>query len=108
MATERSASAVMIFTTPSGIPARMASSARAKADKGVCSAGLITIVQPAAIAGAILRVIMALGKFQGVIATQTPTGCLRTIKRLSPQIVVGIVPETRFASSAYHSINEAP
>ena len=94
--------------TPFGMPARTASSASAKADSGVCSAGLMTIVQPAAMAGAILRVIIAFGKFQGVMATQTPTGCFRTMKRLSPQMVVGIVPETRLASSAYHSIKDAP
>ena len=40
-------------------------------------------MQPAASAGAALRVIMALGKFQGVIAAQTPTGCLNTIQPLS-------------------------
>ena len=94
--------------TPFGIPARRASSASASADKGVCSAGLITMLQPAAMAGAILRVIMAIGKFQGVIAAQTPMACLRTISRLSPQVVEGMVPATRFASSANHSINEAP
>ena len=41
-------------------------------------AGLTTMVQPAASAGPTLRVIMALGKFQGVIAAHTPTGCLIT------------------------------
>ena len=44
-------------------------------------AGLTTMVQPAASAGAHLRVIMAFGKFQGVIAAHTPTGCLSTIRR---------------------------
>ena len=34
------------------------------------------IVQPAANAGAALRVIIAAGKFQGVIAAQTPIPCL--------------------------------
>ena len=47
------------------------------------SAGLITTVQPAANAGATLRVIMALGKFQGVIAATTPTGCLMAMMRRS-------------------------
>ena len=97
-----------MLITPSGIPARLPSSAKANADNGVSSAGLITMVQPAAIAGAILRVIMAIGKFQGVIATQTPIGCLRTIKRLSLQVVLKIDPSTRFASSANHSTKEAP
>ena len=72
------------------MPARSASSASASADSGVCSAGLTTTVQPAASAGATLRVIIAIGKFHGVIAAQTPTGCLSTRKRL-PASVVGIV-----------------
>jgi hypothetical protein len=38
-------------------------------------AGFITIVQPAAMAGPILRVPIAIGKFQGVIMRQGPTGC---------------------------------
>jgi hypothetical protein len=37
------------------------------------------MVQPAAIAGAALRGIIAIGKFQGVIAAQTPIGCRMTI-----------------------------
>ena len=90
------------------MPARFANSARAKADSGVNSAGLMTIVQPAANAGAILRVIIAMGKFQGVIATQTPIACFKTMRRLSLQVVPRIDPSTRFASSANHSTNEAP
>ena len=35
----------------------------------------MTTEQPAASAGAIFRVIMAAGKFQGVMIPQTPTGC---------------------------------
>ncbi len=73
----------MTLKTPGGKPARCANSASASAESGVCSAGLITTVQPAARAGATLRVIMAMGKFQGVMAAQTPIGCLSTTKRLS-------------------------
>ena len=105
---ERSASAVTILITPSGMPASFARTANARAERGVCSAGLITIVQPAAIAGATLRVIIAVGKFQGVIATQTPIGCLRTIILLSDQVVDGTAPATRLPSSANHSIKEFP
>ena len=36
-----------------------------------------TTVQPAASAGPTLRVIIAAGKFHGVIAATTPTGCLQ-------------------------------
>ena len=39
----------------------------AKAENGVSAGGLMTAVQPAASAGPSLRVIMAEGKFQGVM-----------------------------------------
>ena len=90
------------------MPAWRLSSAKAKADKGVCSAGLITIVQPAAKAGAILRVIIAIGKFHGVMAAHTPIGCLSTSMRLSLQVLAGMLPATRLASSANHSKKLAP
>jgi hypothetical protein len=66
-----------MLSTPAGMPARMASSAAARAVSGVSSAGLMTTGQPAASAGATLRVIMASGKFQGVMAAHTPMGCLQ-------------------------------
>ena len=46
------------------------------------SAGLQTTVQPAASAGAILRAIIAAGKFHGVIAATTPTGSFSANMRL--------------------------
>ena len=69
-------------STPRGSPARSASSATASAESGVCSAGLSTIVQPAARAGAALRVTIAAGKFQGVMPAVTPTGSLTTTIRI--------------------------
>jgi hypothetical protein len=42
--------------------------------RGVWSAGRLTTVQPAASAGAILRLGRVIGKFQGVIVPTTPTG----------------------------------
>ncbi len=75
------ASPVMTLSTPAGMPARWASSASASAVSGVSGAGLITAVQPAASAGLTLRVIMAAGKFQGVIAAMTPIGWRITITR---------------------------
>ncbi len=66
------------------MPARSPSSASASAENGVDSAGLMTIVQPAASAAPALRVIMAFGKFHGVIAATTPIGCFSTTMRLSP------------------------
>ncbi len=74
---ELSPSAVTTLSTPAGMPARCASSASASADSGVCSAGLMMTGQPAASAGATLRVIIAMGKFHGVMAAHTPTGCFR-------------------------------
>ena len=59
---------VITLSTPSGSPASISTAARASVVKGVCAAGLITTVQPAASAGPILRVPMASGKFHGVIA----------------------------------------
>ena len=67
--------------SPSGTSARSMAWKRATADSGVCSAGLTTIVQPAAIAGASLRTIMASGKFHGVTAPATPRGFCWTMSR---------------------------
>ena len=80
---------VTTLNTPFGSPARSASSASARAESGVSSGGLTTTVQPAAMAGATLRVIIALGKFHGVIAATTPIGCFSTRMRL-PAAWVGI------------------
>src|SRR5690606_17648970 len=73
---------VMTLKTPAGRPASLPSSANASAEKGVSSDGFSTTVQPTAMAGATLRVIIAAGKFQGVTAATTPTGCLSTSNRL--------------------------
>ena len=67
--------------TPRGTPACSASAARAVAENGVWLAGLMTMGQPAANAAAALRVIIEEGKFHGVIAPTTPTGCLSTTIR---------------------------
>ena len=80
---------VITLITPLGIPAISANLARAKAQYGVSLAGLITMVQPAASAGAALRVIMAIGKFHGVMAATTPIGSLITKKRC-PALVLGM------------------
>src|SRR6202012_2105442 len=62
------------LTTPSGTPASSESRASSAIDSGVCSAGLITIVQPLASAGASFLTTISNGRFQGVIAPTTPTG----------------------------------
>ena len=58
---------VTMFKTPAGRPHSSRIWASAIIESGVCCAGLTTIVQPAASAGPILRVPIAIGKFQGVI-----------------------------------------
>ena len=75
---------VTTLSTPSGRPASARIAARACIDSGVCAAGLITMAQPAATAGPILRVPMAMGKFHGVMSRHTPTGWRMTRKRLVP------------------------
>ncbi len=74
---------VMRLSTPAGMPARSARTPRASAVSGVSPAGFTTAEQPAASAGETLRVIMAAGKFQGVMAATTPTGCRITMMRAS-------------------------
>ena len=78
-----SAAPVTIWKTPSGRPASRPSCAIASAESGVCSAGFSTIVQPAASAGADLRVGIAAGKFHGVMPAVTPTGSFVTTMRRS-------------------------
>jgi hypothetical protein len=55
----------------------------ASAQKGVCDAGFTTAVHPAASAGPTFRVIIAMGKFHGVMQPTTPIGSLVTMMRLS-------------------------
>ena len=56
-----------MLTTPSGKPASRISSPKRSAESGVCSAGLSTIVQPAASAGASFQAAIISGKFHGMI-----------------------------------------
>eukprot|EP00962_Isochrysis_galbana_P045169 scaffold17712_cov111-Isochrysis_galbana.AAC.2 len=65
------------------------------------------MVHPAASAGAALRVIMAEGKFQGVIAAATPTGCFMVTMRRPGVGQDRTCPATRLASSPNHSQKEA-
>ena len=98
-----SASPVTTEKTPGGTPASSASAATASAVSGVCSAGLSTIVQPTASAGADLRVGIAEGKFQGVMPAVTPIASLVTTIRFPGQGVGMTPPSSRFASSPNHS-----
>ncbi len=92
---------VITCSTPPGIPAFSASSASARAVKGVAEAGLTTAVQPAASAGPTLRVIMAAGKFHGVMAAMGPTGSLMA-RMLAPEGLGITAPFSRSASPANH------
>src|SRR5690606_2338833 len=74
---------VTMLNNPLGTPARSASTASASAESGVSAAGRPTNPQPAAMAGPHLRVIIALGKFHGVIEPTTPIGWRITVRRLS-------------------------
>ena len=99
----RSRDAQTMLSTPGGRPASTASSTSASEVSGVSSAGLATTVQPAASAGAILRAIIAAGKFHGVIAATTPTGS-RSASIRRPATGAGMTsPLARVASSANHS-----
>ena len=91
---------VMTLHTPAGRPARSRMSASASIDSGVCLAGLTTIVHPAAIAGPILRVPIAIGKFHGVMSRHGPTGCFITRSLDLPSGAVEKRPSMRTASSA--------
>ena len=62
------------WSTPSGMPASRASSARRRAVSGVISAGLTTMVLPVASAGPTFHEVMAMGKFHGTMAATTPRG----------------------------------
>jgi len=50
------------------------SSPSRNAERGVCSAGLRTTVQPVARAGPSFQAAISSGKFQGIICPTTPTG----------------------------------
>ena len=74
----------MTFRTPAGSPASCITAANSCEVSGVRLADFRTMVQPAATAGAILRVAMASGKFHGVISRHGPTGFLVTSSRDLP------------------------
>ena len=73
----------IIVKIPFGMPALSARTPIANADSGVSAAGRAIKAQPAASAGPAFLVIIALGKFQGVIDAATPIGCFITVIRLS-------------------------
>ncbi|CAB4539078.1 unannotated protein [freshwater metagenome] len=99
---------VITLITPAGRPASSKALTKNRVVSGVSSAGLTTMVQPAAIAGAILRVAIASGKFQGVIANAGPTG--RLVISIFP-VPSGFEPKRppiRAASSPNQRTNSLP
>ena len=63
-----------MLTSPFGMPASSSSSPIRSAVSGVSFGGLMTAAFPAPSAGASLRVIIAAGKFHGVMIATTPIG----------------------------------
>jgi len=99
---------VTMLSTPAGRPASSSVAASRSMVSGVDSAGLTTIVQPAAIAGPILRVPMASGKFQGVMNRHGPTGFFSVSSREPPAGFCIQRPWMRTASSENQRKNSAP
>ena len=97
-----------MLSTPSGRPTSARIAASASIVSGVCWAGLTTIVQPAAMAGPILRVPIAIGKFHGVTNRHGPTGFLIVSSRLPPAGACIQRPWMRTASSEYQRKNSLP
>src|SRR5688572_7163565 len=69
-----SPSPVTMLTTPFGMPASSSTFTKFTAESGVCDAGLNTTVLPQTSAGMIFHEGIAIGKFQGVMTEQTPSG----------------------------------
>ena len=62
------------LTTPRGMPASARILTKFNAESGVSVAGLKTTVLPQTSAGTIFHEGIAIGKFQGVMTAQTPSG----------------------------------
>src|SRR5699024_7471604 len=95
------------LTTTFGNRTRSQSSISLTAVRGLSLDGFMTIVQPAAKAGAVLSVNIARRKFQGVIAATTQIGFFHTCKRFPPVCEGTVSPYTRLPSSANQSRKEA-
>src|SRR5690606_41677811 len=89
-----------VLKTPGGKPARSSRSAKRRIDTGACSEGLATIVQPAASAGANLKVSRSSGEFHGRIAATTPAGSRVTYPKKSGRPVSTTRPSILSASPA--------
>src|SRR5690606_22208294 len=83
---------VTTCSTPLGSPASSKNLPISRPESGVSAGGFTIMVQPAASAAPSLRRICSDGKFQGVIATVTPAGCLIAVMRLSGPVEGTVVP----------------
>ena len=83
---------------PSGTPACCAILASSIAMRGVISAGLNTMAQPAARAGASFCASLAMGLFQGVMAPTTPSGSCTLMLKKSPR--EGVMVSSQISAAA--------
>ncbi len=88
------------LNTPLGAPASWMMAARAWATAGVGLAGFSTTVLPKARAGADFQAGMAMGKFQGAISPNTPTGSRRVVTSMPGRVESRAWPWRRSASPA--------
>src|ERR1044072_8661934 len=74
---------VTMLTTPAGTPASSSTLTKLMAESGVSDEGLKTTVLPQTRAGIIFHDGIAIGKFQGVMMPQTPSGWRTDMANLS-------------------------
>src|SRR4051794_8011387 len=75
---------VTTLTTPAGAPASVNASAKRTLVSGVISAGLSTMVLPAAMAGSTFHAAIWRGEFHGAIEPTTPIGSRRMVVVWAP------------------------
>src|SRR6185437_15398810 len=99
---------VTMLMTPFGNPASTSARTKLKVESGVSSAGLITQVLPQTMAGSNFQEGMAMGKFQGVIMPQTPTGFRTAMANLLGNSDGVVGPNRRRPSPAmYYAVSTA-
>src|SRR5688572_516273 len=91
---------VTMLTTPGGTPAFSSTRTKLAAESGVNSDGLNTTVLPHTSAGTIFHDGIAMGKFQGVMIEQTPSGWRIDIANLSGSSDGTVCPDKRLPSAA--------
>src|SRR5689334_25147457 len=97
-------SPVTRLTTPLGTPASISTLTKLSADRGVCDAGLKTTVLPQTRAGTIFHEGIAIGKFQGVMTEQTPSGWRTDMANLFRSSEGTVWPNMRRPSPAMEKV----